>query len=371
MKQNYVSFIKSASLFLFFLTFLFTQNISAEEYKGFHKGIRPLGMGGAFTAVADDHNSIFYNTAGLAQADGFGIGILNPYVSVSENSIDLMNDFNDADTDNTEEVNNLMKDYVGETNNIKVATDIYTGFKVKNVGIMVSAIGQADTTITIHNPVWPEAHIKAVVDYGAIIGAGVDVPMVKGLKLGASIKAITRESLDEVYTALDIADDDTDFADRIEDDMQSGSGVCLDIGALYSVKGIPFTDLNLAFTGQNIPEMDFGDAVANKSQYNIGAALQQKFGILQLTEAIDYMDITDNLVGDDAIEKKLHFGVEAKIPVLSVRAGLNQGYYTVGASVDLKIIRFDVVSYGEEIGVYAGQKEDRRLAAQVSMGWLW
>ena len=35
-------------------------------------GIRPLGMGGAFTAVADDINSIFYNPAGLANLPIFG-----------------------------------------------------------------------------------------------------------------------------------------------------------------------------------------------------------------------------------------------------------------------------------------------------------
>lgn len=39
-------------------------------------GIRPLGMGGAFTAVADDPNSIFYNPAGLAN---FEMGYLKGF----------------------------------------------------------------------------------------------------------------------------------------------------------------------------------------------------------------------------------------------------------------------------------------------------
>jgi hypothetical protein len=65
-------------------------------------------------------------------------------------------------------------------------------------------------------------------------------------------------------------------------------------------------------------------------------------------------------------------GVEMKLPmILSLRAGLNQGYYTAGATLDFKVVRFDVATYGEEIGVVGGQKEDRRVVGQVSMGWLW
>lgn len=370
MKQTHVTPVKTIALFLFALLFVVPQFVSAESYKGFHRGVRPLGMGGAFTAVANDHNSIFYNAAGLAQAKSFGLGILDPYISVSENSLDLIDDFGDADTDDTEEVNDLLRKYVGENNNIKVAADFYTGFKVKDYGVMIAAIAQSDTDVSIHNPVWPEARIRSTADYGAIIGAGTEIPAVKGLKVGAALKLIQRESLDKVYTAIDIADSE-DFGDKIEDDMESGTGVALDIGVLYSVSGVPFTDLDLAFTGQNIPEMDFGDAEDAKTQYNVGAAFRQKFGILELTEAIDYMDITDNLAGDDSMEKKLHLGIEAKIPVLSVRAGLNQGYYTAGATLDFGVLRFDVASFGEEVGVYAGQKEDRQLAAQMSLGWSW
>jgi hypothetical protein len=34
-------------------------------------GARPVGMGGAYTAVADDANALFWNPAGLALAPGF------------------------------------------------------------------------------------------------------------------------------------------------------------------------------------------------------------------------------------------------------------------------------------------------------------
>ncbi len=37
-------------------------------------GARPLGMGGAFTALADDENALFYNPAGLASQEKFRFG---------------------------------------------------------------------------------------------------------------------------------------------------------------------------------------------------------------------------------------------------------------------------------------------------------
>lgn len=355
-----------------FILFISLQPASSEEYRTFYRGARPLGMGGAFSAVADDHNARYYNPAGLAGSGTFHLGLFNPFISVSENSLDLMQDFSDANTDDPEEVNELMKKYVGENNNIKFALDPYFGFKVGNVGLALTALGIADVNINIHNPVYPEAHVQAVADYGLMLGAGIEIPMVSGLKVGASLKALNRESLDQVYTAIDIADDDVDFGDRIDDDMESGTGIGLDIGVLYTMKEIvPLSELNLAFTAQNLPDIDYGDALDCNSQYNVGVALKQHFGILTLIEAADYMDITDNLVGDDSMEKKLHLGVEAKIPVLAVRAGMNQGYFTAGATLDFKVIKLDVVTYGEEVGVMGGQKEDRRLALQLSMGWLW
>ncbi|HIC95725.1 TPA: hypothetical protein EYP12_03740 [Candidatus Bipolaricaulota bacterium] len=37
-------------------------------------GVRPMGMGGAFTGLADDENALFYNPAGLASLEGIRFG---------------------------------------------------------------------------------------------------------------------------------------------------------------------------------------------------------------------------------------------------------------------------------------------------------
>lgn len=359
-------------LAILFLVFMFIPGpaATAAEYYGFHRGTRPLGMGGAFTAIADDFNAVYFNPAGLASIQGFTLGLLDPTVGVSENTVDLYNDFEDIDSDDVTEVAELMREYVGENNHVDAAFDLHLGFKVKDAGVMITAIGQSASNIRIRNPVNPEAQITSINDYGGVLSMGVSVPGIKGLKLGASLKAVCRRSLNEFYSATVIADDD--LGDLIDDDIEEGSGVSADLGAIYSFSLLKITDVSLGVTGMNLPEMDFGDAMDAKTQINTGVALRQKIVGFTLTEAIDIYDVTDNICEDSSFEKKVHLGAELKFPwLISLRAGLNQGYYTAGATVDFKIIKIDVASYGEEIGVIAGQKEDRRYSASISIGWAW
>lgn len=349
---------------------LFAVTSWAAPYRSIHMGVRPLGMGGAFTAVADDQNAIDYNPAGLSRARSFGLGIVNPMVEVSEDSYDFYKDFDDIDQDNTTEVAELLRKYVGDNFHIKVAADIYTGFRIGNAGVMVAGVGRGYADMAIRNPTYPELHLNSVVDYGGQVGVGYELPMVPGLSLGIGVKVLNRTSIDEVYTAVDIADDD--FGDTLKDDQKDGSDASFDLGMIWTREIEGLTRVSLGLAGLNIKKMDFGEARDQETQYNAGVALEQTFFGFTLTEALDYHDITDNLEGDGSTEKKLHMGAELKFPfLLAVRAGLSQGYYTAGATVDFKLIRFDVATYGEEMGVYAGQKEDRRYVAQVSMGWSW
>jgi len=72
----------SAVVFLFFLipgVSLGSQVMLEDTFKD-GVGARPLGMGGAFTAVADDINSIYYNPAGLGSLTfGYSFGEMDLY----------------------------------------------------------------------------------------------------------------------------------------------------------------------------------------------------------------------------------------------------------------------------------------------------
>jgi len=47
------------------------QYVGASAFSIYEAGVRAMGMGGAFAAVADDGSALFYNPAGIAFQRGF------------------------------------------------------------------------------------------------------------------------------------------------------------------------------------------------------------------------------------------------------------------------------------------------------------
>jgi hypothetical protein len=340
---------------------------SAKVYPSFYRGVRPLGMGDAFTAVVDDENALFYNPAGLSKIDTLSFAVVNPLLEASADSIDLAYDADDTDTDDTAEVVELMRDYLGEHQHLRGGIFPHVGFNIAGYGVMVGVLAQATLDAEIRNPTWPEADMDYVYDRGLVAGVGGRIPFLD-LRLGATLKYISRSSLNEVYTATDIASDD--FEDEFDDDMKEGSAVALDLGVIYQLPWIEWVDTDVGFTIQHLPEMQFGDAQNQETQANIGVAAKKGFGGFTVVGALDYVDLTHAIGEDRDIPKRLHMGVELQLPlILSLRLGLNQGYLTYGFSADLWALKLDFAGYTEEAGAYAGQRDDRRYVGQISLGW--
>jgi hypothetical protein len=338
-----------------------------KEYPRFYRGVRPMGMGGAFTAVADDENALFYNPAGLADISTLALGILNPMVEVSDKTIDLWKDIDDIDTDDTGEVADLLRKYAGDHQHVRASLTPYVGFNAANTGVMIAGLGQTTMDAEIRNPTWPEAHVDFVRDLGLLGGVGGKIPF-HNIKLGAGLKVINRQSLEEVYTATDIADED--FEDRFEDDLSSGSGISLDLGAIYRLPFFEVVETDIALAIQNLPSMDFGSAKDAETQANVGIALKKSFAKFSLLGALDYIDLTHAIGDDSDWAKRVHMGIEVRLPmILSVRAGLNQGYGTFGFSTDFKVVRLDFATYTEEVGAHSGQRSDKRYMGQITIGW--
>lgn len=334
----------------------------ARELPTFFQGVRPLGMGGAFTAVADDENALFYNPAGLDKVKGWGLGVLNPLVEVNKEGVDFYKDARDTDLNDTVEVTRLLQDHIGDYLHARAALfpNYYTRY------FAMGALGQVTVNAQPNNEAFPELDVSAFASGSGHVAAGYG--FFDGvLRIGAGAKYVYGKRLEEVYTAADIAAEG--FEDRVRDeDLQTGSGIGFDAGAMLEFPVV--LKPTLAVMVQNIGDVDLGDAGELPQQVNVGASLSHAFSWLTVTGAADYVDVTKDVGLDDDVYKRLHFGLEAKLPkVLALRCGLYQGYASFGGTLDLGILQVDYATYAEELGSSAGDRADRRHSLQVSLGW--
>ncbi len=86
---------------------LFTGSaLVAEERPTRIRGARALGMGDAFTAVADDQNIFFYNPAGSTQRTGSLVTLFDLPITINQDAMDAF-DFIDANQDKLEDFDAL------------------------------------------------------------------------------------------------------------------------------------------------------------------------------------------------------------------------------------------------------------------------
>lgn len=112
----------------------------------------------------------------------------------------------------------------------------------------------------------------------------------------------------------------------------------------------------------------------------VGVGFQQDFGkILGIQAAADYRYVFDD--GDplkpiddptQTIWKNVHVGGEVELlQALSVRAGLNQGYFTAGAGLkfvkffNLLEVQFNGTYYARELGSFAGHRQGEAMLFDV------
>jgi len=139
----------------------------AEEYPGLFRGVRPLGMGGAFFTVSNDENALFYNPAGLDAVKGPARGtILNPYAAVSEHSLGLYREIADLEGTDEAQVAELLNRHVGEHQHSEAA--LFPNVYMHDFAIGV--LGRAALDLDVRNPADPEVATDAKVDVAGLVG---------------------------------------------------------------------------------------------------------------------------------------------------------------------------------------------------------
>ena len=86
----------------------------AAELPSLYRGIRPMGMGGAFITLSDDANAPFYNPAGLNDVREWEVDLINPMVEWSPGVRAMYQDLQDLEGQNVVQVAQFLNANVGE-----------------------------------------------------------------------------------------------------------------------------------------------------------------------------------------------------------------------------------------------------------------
>ncbi|MEO0337297.1 MAG: hypothetical protein AAF202_12950, partial [Pseudomonadota bacterium] len=158
--------------------------------------------------------------------------------------------------------------------------------------------------------------------------------------------------------------------DTIAENVQSrGTGYALDIGANVSIPGPVKVALSGVWrnVGETVFTPDNPDDAAPPTDPNelvAGAGVEVNALLVDVRLAADFRHLNRT---DVQLGKKMHLGAEVSLPLIDLRAGFHQGYYTAGAGVKLGLFRLDAATWGVELGDYPGQREDRRYAIQATL----
>lgn len=319
--------------------------------------VRALGMGNAYSAIVRDADSLFYNPAGIAAVSGMNwtIGDLRLGANGSE-VMEIVADVQDAATF-SDTIRSLYGDHVW------LGVGGKTAFAMPYFA--AALYNHIDFTLDVNNPAYPTFDLSYINDVGYLVGTGL--PIGPFLDFGLGLKYIRRTGARYPFGAADVATLDPDV---IVDQLQNkGRGYGIDLGATLHIPGplspsVSFVWKNVGMTKFKHSDVTIDGPPREVDEMVIGAAATFDVGLVAVTPVFDFKHLNRT---DVQLARKFHFGVEISLPVIDIRAGFNEGYYTYGAGVNLGIMRFDAASYGVELGEYPGQREDRRYVVQFTM----
>jgi len=347
---------------------LFAPLLQAAEPAFIRESIRARGMGNAFTAAANDEMLLFYNPAALRSVYYNMYEVVGFNTTTNENTINLGKSSSSFST-----IGSLAGKKIYNEANLGLLSHVNSRF-----GWSLFSNGLLD--IQVRNPIIPYLETKAYVQTGLAGGMAWSF-LDYQLDLGLGVKLVQRSGID---TKLHIFDEGIiEFTEdqkttKLQKKFASKAAFAPDAGVIYHFDSYHNMEPKVAFSLQNIGGLDFEGAGKVPMTMNIGVSTESEFNGFDMILAADYRDLADSQEmiskGNIMTERNIKIGVEfgwQKLfnghHLISIRAGRNGPYNSVGWSMNLFGFKVDFAKYSEEIGGYAGELEDKRTSLQVSL----
>lgn len=354
--------------FLTVLAVLFISSVSfcGNEPRSMILSPRVAGMGGAFIAVADDENALYYNPAGLKHVQKSTFTFFNPIVKIGEDYSKLQNAIDDIDKATTDAAKiDAANKYIP----LNVAAGLSLSPYYLSPTFSAALFGAGNVRAEIVDKTKPTVRAQGHVDVTGIVA--YPYAFNEKLTLGASLSITNRgryackaatQGCNNVAGAVELGVTDLKPGEEIQDkiELKKSTGIGFDAGALYTLNekvtlgaaiyNLFSTKFDYDTFSNNIP-----GTVTLGMKYDPSAMMTSMSFLKDTKVALDI----DRFFNGGSLWKKLHIGVESKLSdMLDLRLGLNAGWPTFGLGFKMGFFNLDYAYFQEERGGYAGQLED-------------
>lgn len=348
------------------------------------------GMGGAGIALYDTPDALYLNPASLASRD-FKISVpyltvtlYNPYELYQSGVLETLID------DGYEEALDELVDFVDSYGLYSKLAQIDAGLTLYSGGFGFGLAVQ--DTVHLYSPgnfvstqVVNELNVLLTLGYGHRLYLSRYVT----LDIGASV-SLSYLAYNEAVSAAGIADNYSDIADYLLTGTPFFAGCALPV-KVGATLNLPF-NFSLGATLENINGTYYmkehenieslWDNLISDPEFKFSTDMDLSVGFAWSFDLISRVikptiacDI-DDVVGlfNDGLSKRnilghLRAGAEIEIfTFISLRAGLYDSYWTLGAGLDFKLFRVDLAYFNEEYGSTYGEKGLSGLTVRVKVG---
>lgn len=355
---------------------IFSLNVLAIDNPYTMRSPQALLMGDAFTAVNDDDYTLFYNAASLARhKSDFTLYPFNPQI----NGTNILSDI--------DKYKKLPDDPVGFSdllldNPVHASVGVAPGFKFFNVG--VSFISSENFDLLLRNRSNPMLDLDFHRDKGVLLGVGIPIGPSRINKksqtgsqtsIGVSGKYIERTGVRDTLALLSptvLGSIDQDEVQKVLKSLGQvksiGYGVDAGLehvsrsGSSQFVFGLSALDIG----GTHFKEASSTDKIQVsdiKSQFNLGVAYGHDFNFFHYILSADVRGLNEQM----DFTKRTRVGAQVGLLGLKLLAGMNSGYYSYGASLDIGILRIVAGFYDVELGSTAKQVQSKRFVFYLSL----
>jgi len=354
---------------------------------------RSMAMGGAFIAMSEGYQSLYGNPAAFADKKAeFTLLSVNPwlYFVPTTDNIDTFKEIIEGGGDDQAAIISALSDLITE-NGFGAGASFGLGWVGKGLGL--GLVGGADAYISGNTLLGSTGTVD-----GQIAGVvGIGVPLNLGpfrLQVGGDVRPYLRMTGEIVGTDMIgffAESSEGEEFDPMDLEVDVGFGLAVDLGAklelgqLVSV-GLAIRDLSTKQTYARSPLGDVLSALENgdlpegeDAEYTIspnitiGASVTPipvfLRKVVDVTVTAEIQDPLKVMADESSLWNLFHIGAEADLlgGLFAVRTGLNKGWISFGAGIDLLILELNVAIFTEEMGPRPGDNPRTGVTAEVAI----